>query len=76
MPTKTASADSANVVTDNCPYFDHDIPNAEHIQRGYGVSQLQRVEAFQRMVAYDAVAKDVPRKMWGPIPKALEAVNA
>ena len=56
--------------------YDHDIPNSIHIEREFGVSQLQRIKYFQRMTAYGAVAKDVPRDKWKHIQKALEAVNA
>ena len=56
--------------------LDHDIPNAEHIEREYGVTQLQRIKAFQRMAVYGAVDKDVSRHMWKTIPKAMDAIAA
>ena len=59
-----------------CMYFVHDIPNAAHIEREYGVTQLQRVKVFQRMTVYGTVAKDVLGNMWKGIPKAMEAVEA
>ena len=54
--------------------FDHDITNAEHIEREYCVTQLQRIKAFQRMTVDGTVSKDVPRNMWKTIPKAMEAI--
>ena len=56
--------------------FDHDIPNAAHIEREYGVTQLQRIKAFQRMTVYGTVAKDVPRDKWKTIPKPMAAIAA
>ena len=56
--------------------FDHYIPNAAHIEREYGVTQLQRIKAFQRMTVCGTDAKDVPRDKWKTIPKAMEAIAA
>ena len=56
--------------------FDHDIPNAIHIEREYGVTQLQRIKVVQRMTVYGTVAKDVPRDKWKTIPKAMPAIAA
>ena len=70
-----ASAATDTSADDWCS-FDHDIPNSAHIDREFGVTQLQRVKAFQRMTVYGTVAKDVPRDKWKTIPKAMEAVAA
>ena len=56
--------------------MDHDIPNAEHIEIEYCVAQLQRIKAFQRMAVDGAVAKDIPRRMWKTMPKAMDAIDA
>ena len=56
--------------------FDHDIPNAAQIDREYCVTQLRRIQAFQRMTVYGTVAKDVRRDKWKTIPKAMEAIAA
>ena len=47
---------------------------AEHVEKEYGVSQRQRVKAFERM-AFALVAKDIPRSMWKDIEKAAKAVQ-
>ena len=46
------------------------------MEKEYGVTQLQRMKAFQRMVVYGLVAKDVPRKLLPQMPKTFGAVNA
>ena len=76
MPLYQASGKTADAFNNDWPYFDHDTPNAEHIEREYGVTQLQRVKAFQRMIVYGTVAKDVPRIMWKGVPEAMGAVEA
>ena len=63
VPLYQASDDADNDSNSECQYFDHDIPNAEHIEREYCVTHLQRVKAFQRMTVYGTVAKDVRRNM-------------
>ena len=75
MPLYVASA-PADMPSDDWCSFDHDIPNSAHIEREFGVTQLQRIKAFQRMTVYGAVAKDVPRDKWKTISKAMEAVAA
>ena len=75
MPLYVASS-SADVPSDDWCSFDYDIPNSAHIEREFGVTQLQRIKAFQRMTVYGAVAKDVPRDRWKTIPKAMYAVAA
>ena len=57
-------------------FFGYDIPNAAHIESEFGVTQPQRITAFQRMTVYGTVAKDVPRDKWKTIPKAMEAIAA
>ena len=47
--------------------FDHDTPNAAHIDREYGVTQLQRIKAFQRMTVYGTVAKGVSHHLSGEL---------
>ena len=74
MPLYVAFAATDTPTDDWC--FDHDIPNSAHMEREFGVTQLQRVKAFQRMTVYGTVAKDVPRDKWKTIPKAMEAVAA
>ena len=76
MLLRAASDDAIASSNDECPYFDHDIPNAAHIEHEYGVSHIQRIKVFQRMTVYGAVAKDVHRNMWKGIRKALEAIDA
>ena len=76
MPLYQASYALSIDSDSECPYIDHDIPNAAHIEREFGVTQLQRVKAFQRMAVYGTVAKDVRRDKWKTIPKAMAAIAA
>ena len=76
MPFYVASATSETSPNDDWCSFDHDIPNSARVEREFGVTQFQRVKAFQRMTVYGTVAKDVLRDKWKTIPKAMEAVNA
>ena len=47
MPLYQA-ADVIPVNSDSeCLYFDHDIPNAAHIETEYGVAYIQRIKAVQ-----------------------------
>ena len=75
MPLHVASSSAESPSDDWCS-FGHDITNSAHIEREFGVTQLQRIKAFQRMTVYGAVAKDVPRDKWKTIPKAMDAVAA
>ena len=59
---------------EDCPYLSQDMPNQEHIEREHGIDSHQRIETFQRMM-YGLVAKDIPRKMWGSVEGAHEAVD-
>ncbi len=50
------------------------MPNPEHVEREHGIDSHQRIKTFQRMM-YGLVAKDIPRKMWGSVQGAQEAVD-
>ena len=76
MPLYTAPTKIETSSDDDLRSFDYDLPNAEHIDREFGVTQLQRVKAFQRLAVYGTVAKDVPRDKWKTIPKAMDAIAA
>ena len=77
VPVKPISvASSMPSPADDACYYDHDIPNSAYIEHEFGITQLQRIKAFQRMTVYGAVAKDVRRDKWKTIPKALDAVAA
>jgi hypothetical protein len=58
----------------NCPYLSQDMPNQEHIEREHGIDSHQRVKSFQRMM-YGLVAKDIPRRLWGSVKGAQDAVD-
>ena len=64
MPLYTAPTKIETSPDDDWCSFDYDIPNAAHIEREFGVTQLQRVKAFQRMTVYGTVAKDAPHDKW------------
>ncbi len=59
---------------DDCPYLFQDMPNQERIEREHGIDSHQRAKTFQRMM-FGLVAKDIPRKMWGSVEGAQEAVD-
>ena len=50
------------------------MPNQEHVEREHGIDSHQRIKTFQRMM-YGLVAKDIPRKMWGSVAGAQDAVD-
>ena len=75
MPLRRASDGTSVISDDECQYVDNDIPNVAHIERQYGVSHIQHIKAFQRMIVYETVAKDFPRNMWKGTPKCMEAIE-
>ena len=46
MPLSVASSSDQPSPADDMFSYDHDIPNSAHIEREFGVTQLQRIKAF------------------------------